>query len=106
MKYFTMAELTHTQHRDFANKPNSEVVANLELLCVDLDIIRSAFGPMHVSSGYRCAALNAMVGGAMNSSHLYGLAADLIPLEVGVDEIMCWLRAGTMQLDQAVKEKG
>ena len=31
-----------------------------------------------VSSGYRCKELNALVGGAKNSHHLLGCAADLI----------------------------
>ena len=44
-----------------------------------LDPIREAWGePIVVSSGYRCKELNALVGGAKNSHHLLGCAADLI----------------------------
>ncbi|WP_363322820.1 D-Ala-D-Ala carboxypeptidase family metallohydrolase [uncultured Muribaculum sp.] len=32
---------------------------------------------MYVNSGYRCPALNAVVGGAKRSYHLLGRAADL-----------------------------
>lgn len=32
--------------------------------------------PIHITSGYRCPALNAKVGGAKNSAHLYGYAID------------------------------
>jgi len=32
-----------------------------------------------VSSGYRCPALNKAIGGATNSDHMYGCAADIAP---------------------------
>ena len=34
-------------------------------------------GPLFINSGYRCPELNKAVGGAENSMHLYGQAADL-----------------------------
>ena len=44
-----------------------------------LDPIREAWGdPIVVSSGYRCKELNTLVGGAKNSHHMLGCAADLI----------------------------
>ncbi len=43
-----------------------------------LDQIREHFGsPCHVNSGVRCKTHNANVGGASNSQHLYGTAADI-----------------------------
>ena len=43
-----------------------------------LDKICEAIGlPLYVSSGYRCPAHNAECGGAENSQHLYGRAADV-----------------------------
>lgn len=43
-----------------------------------LDQIREHFGsPCHVNSGVRCKDHNAAVGGANNSQHLYGTAADI-----------------------------
>jgi hypothetical protein len=46
---------------------------------VYLDILRSALGvPLMISSGYRCAAHNAEVGGAPSSRHLIGCAADVL----------------------------
>ncbi|MFA5937646.1 MAG: D-Ala-D-Ala carboxypeptidase family metallohydrolase [Candidatus Paceibacterota bacterium] len=35
--------------------------------------------PLHISSGFRCAALNSAVGGAPDSQHCRGEAADIIP---------------------------
>lgn len=33
--------------------------------------------PVHIKSGYRCAARNAAVGGSPKSQHLQGMAADI-----------------------------
>ena len=62
------------------NRPNKCAYHLLHVL-VDqlLDPIREAWGePIVVSSGYRCKELNALVGGAKNSHHLLGCAADII----------------------------
>ncbi len=43
-----------------------------------LDAAREAAGvPFKVNSGFRCTKHNKLVGGKSNSSHLYGLAADI-----------------------------
>jgi uncharacterized protein YcbK (DUF882 family) len=43
-----------------------------------LERVRSIHGtPLRVVSGYRCPVHNAAVGGATNSMHMYGAAADL-----------------------------
>lgn len=47
-----------------------------ELLKV-LDEIRETVGPVYVNSGIRCKLHNANEGGASNSRHLYGDAADI-----------------------------
>lgn len=39
--------------------------------------MRVAFGPILISSGFRCPAYNAKVGGVLFSQHLAGLAADI-----------------------------
>ena len=47
-------------------------------LVVDLELIRDAWGqPIHNNSGVRCAAHNTAVGGAPDSAHLTGWAADI-----------------------------
>lgn len=65
------------------NYPPKSVINNLKNLCETvLQPLRSHFGvPIVISSGYRCAALNAAVGGVPNSQHKFGEAADIhIPL--------------------------
>ena len=43
-----------------------------------LEIVRSHFGkPVGITSGYRCEAHNKAVGGAKNSQHCQGIAADI-----------------------------
>ncbi|ORX64927.1 hypothetical protein BCR32DRAFT_272903 [Anaeromyces robustus] len=63
------------------NTPSAAIRAKLESLIVNcLDPIREIFGkPIIVTSGYRCEALNKAVGGATNSQHKKGEAADLVP---------------------------
>lgn len=81
-KNFTLAELTASQtaralHID--NTPSEKVCWNLQRLCEDvLQPLRQAWGaPIVVTSGYRSRILNRKVGGASNSDHLYGCAADI-----------------------------
>ncbi len=71
----------HFAFREFKSKGNGwskvnrELVRGLEEYREDL-----ARGPVVVVSGYRDPRRNAQVGGAKNSQHLYGNAADLEPL--------------------------
>jgi Peptidase M15 len=49
------------------------------LLLMRLEKMRSDpdVGPMRITSGCRCAAHNAAIGGSANSAHTLGLAADI-----------------------------
>jgi len=61
------------------NSPNDEQLLNLTVLCQNvLQPIREKYGKsIKVNSGFRCKELNKKVGGADNSDHLYGAAADI-----------------------------
>lgn len=78
MKYFTIEELCKTSHK-VDNKPNEEQKANMEYLINNiLDKARETLGmPIKVTSGFRSIELNKKVGGAANSQHTKGEAADL-----------------------------
>lgn len=53
-----------------------------------LEIIRKLYGkPIKVTSGYRCPDHNKSQGGASNSSHVSGMAADIQPIIVTLDEL-------------------
>ena len=82
MKYFTIEALCRSAKATalaIKNTPDAAVVPNLrELVENVLDPLREAWGgPVTVSSGYRNKQLNIAVGGATNSHHLYGMAADI-----------------------------
>ena len=61
------------------NSPGSCEIDNLRFLCREvLEPARKVIGaPLHVTSGFRCLALNRAVGGVAQSYHVRGLAADL-----------------------------
>jgi len=51
----------------------------LRQTAVQLEKLRKHWNaPMHITSGYRCVTHNRRVGGAPNSQHLQGKAADVI----------------------------
>lgn len=82
MKYFTISELCDSEKAKtfkIDNTPNKRAIDCMVALIENcLDKARAAFGgPVIVSSGYRCAALNKKVKGASTSQHLKGQAADL-----------------------------
>jgi hypothetical protein len=59
--------------------PGSQITRNIMELAKELDKIRSEFGdrPITVTSWYRDPQSNRAVGGAGNSHHLLGWAADI-----------------------------
>lgn len=80
--HFTLEELTRSSTaRDLGidNTPPAEIVPRLVYVAEMLERIRAALGgvPIIVSSGYRCDALNRAVGGAKDSDHTRGHAADI-----------------------------
>lgn len=78
MKHFSFAEMVHTG-TGLPNVPDWDSIHNLERLITHvLDPLREAYGkPIRVTSGYRCPAVNAKVGGSPTSDHLRGMAADI-----------------------------
>lgn len=110
MKYFTIAELTKSDTaiaKGIDNTPTQDVKNNLQkLIEAVLDPLREWYGkPIIVSSGYRCRALNEVVGGASNSQHTLGMAADL---DVGNKEenkkLFNYIK-DNLEFDQLIDEK-
>lgn len=53
-----------------------------------LEIVREKYGkPIIITSGYRCPSHNKAIGGAVNSSHVNGLAVDIQPKLLILDEL-------------------
>jgi len=103
-KYFTLAEVTKTEVR-LKNEPLPVVIDRLKEVCLQLDKVRDVFGPLHVTSGYRSAAVNTRVGGSKDSQHCKGEAIDFIPLSEGVThvQIVSWI-AKNLEFDQLILE--
>lgn len=62
------------------DKVPHDVMLNLVELALKLERIRERLGnrPITITSGYRTAKHNTAVGGAKNSFHLRGMAADIV----------------------------
>lgn len=82
-KNFTIEELIASSTataRKIDNTPNAPIRAHLQELASMLQSLREAWGGgIKVSSAYRCPKLNSAVGGASNSMHMQGYAADINP---------------------------
>lgn len=111
-KYFTLEEMTasHVAKRlKIDNSPTPKVVENLQLL-VDkvLDPLRVEWGrPIVVTSGYRCPKLNATVGGATQSQHKFGQAADIRTVSDHRDDNMKLLKClleSNLPFDKCIAE--
>lgn len=89
-KFFTVGEVTQ---RDVRRIPSDrEIITHILTLSKELDMIRDEWGaPLLVTSWYRPPRVNREVGGAKNSQHLYGSAADLKPIGRDVYQFQNWL---------------
>jgi len=79
---FSMSELLRSDmaaRRGYIMEPSERVAMNLRRLCQDLlQPIRDLVGvPVLINSGYRDEYVNRLVGGAANSAHKFGRAADI-----------------------------
>ena len=95
---FTLNELiysTTAEKNKIDNTPSQPVIKNLKALCENvLQPLRNNLGcPIVITSGFRCAVLNKRVGGASNSQHLYGQAADLIVPQKNLKDVFNYIKS-------------
>jgi uncharacterized protein YcbK (DUF882 family) len=88
-KHFSEAEFLRSAtaiERGIKNTwQNEQHKQNAIKLCEEvLEPLRAKFGALKITSGYRTQELNKIVGGASQSKHLTGEAADIVPLHTGV----------------------
>ena len=103
--HFTLAEMCHTDHRGINNMPDQDSLLHLVTLCNNyLEPIRDEFGPLLVTSGFRCKLLNDQIGGVHSSAHTLGCAADFISLQWNLDEVFDWIHRSTLDFDQVIYE--
>ena len=109
--HFTLDEMLTSQsairfrYTEQFNPPAS-VVHSLTVLCQNvLEPIRLAVArPVRVSSGYRCVRVNKKIGGAQNSQHMDGEAADIQVLSMSVEALYQFIKAGNFPYDQLIQE--
>lgn len=77
--------------REFRCRDGTDTILIDEGLVVLLQCIREHFGkPVTITSGYRTAAHNRAVGGAVYSQHQYGRAADIRVSGVPVEQLAAY----------------
>ncbi len=81
-EHFTYEEMVASataKRLGLSNAPDAKSLDNLKRLCQDvLEPLRVKWGrPIVVNSAYRSPAVNKAVGGAKNSDHRFGAAADI-----------------------------
>ena len=104
--HFTVEELTHTDHRQFDNTPNTDELANLTRLANFLEQVKTALGgkPVMINSAYRSSAVNQAVGSSEKSQHRIGCAADIRVPGMTPDEVVKAVIAAGLGYDQIIRE--
>ena len=83
-EHFTYSELTLNEPaRRFTNQGQCDIATEI---CEFLELARNKFGALIITSGHRPPSINAAVGGASSSEHLYQAgcgAVDVYPINGG-----------------------
>ena len=119
-KNFTRDEFLRTSYKEYqainAEEGLEFVGALTQLAAGLLQRIRDVWGPMTITSGYRCKKLNDAVGSTDRSQHRKGQAADVVIKNVPLDdkakvkEFFEWLKneydEGCIDFHQVLLERG
>lgn len=107
-KHFTLAELTYSdtaRGRGIINLPGPVALRNLSTLADTLERVRSLVGgPLGVSSGFRCIALNRVLLSNDNSAHVQGLAADINSKFHTPKQLAKLIHESGIEYDQLIEE--
>lgn len=106
---FSLEEMTSSQYAErngIDNTPSDIVVQRLQNTASHLEVIRGLLRhPIIIKSGYRSQKLNTAIGGASNSAHRNGDAADFICPAYGSPlEICRAIFAAKIPYDQLIQE--
>lgn len=107
-EHFTLDEFTRSitaSRLKIDNSVPDELMPNVKLTAIKLELVRKALGkPIIITSGYRCLALNARVGGVSTSAHTKGLAVDFKSSFGTPKEICQRLIDAGAQFDKLIQE--
>ncbi|PIQ25399.1 peptidase M15A [bacterium (Candidatus Blackallbacteria) CG13_big_fil_rev_8_21_14_2_50_49_14] len=108
---FYLSELTVSQtaaRQNISNEPGAAHIANLERLCkTALQPLRDKLArPVLITSGYRSPALNRVIGGSTTSAHMDGRAADIHVQGMSSSQLMRYIHAMNLPVDQVIDEFG
>lgn len=108
--HFSVRELSYSDKAielGIDNMPPNSLMPNLFVLAVGLEQVRKvAEGhPIHINCAYRCQQVNEAVGGAKDSAHLGGFAADITCSFYGTPLELCHaIMASGIRFDQLIYE--
>lgn len=104
--HFVLEEFEATSiHADNTAPPGA--VLNLQKVAATLERIRALLGdhPITITSGYRSPAVNSALGGAKDSAHLLGYAADFVCPDFGPPLAICQkIQTAGIAFDQLINE--
>lgn len=109
MLNFSLKELIKSdiaKQNNIDNTPNIEQCDNLlNLIFYCLQPIRDKIKkPMIITSGFRCPKVNFLCGGAINSNHLLGCAADFHVNGMTVQEVIDFILKLGIEFDELGNE--
>jgi len=104
--HFSLAELTHTDHREFDNTPNEAELENLKRLAQFLEEVKALLGgrPVMVNSAFRSKQVNDAVGSRDSSQHRLGCAVDIRVPELTPDQVVQAIKNSDLPFDQLIRE--
>ena len=107
--HFTLSEFARSQTaclHGIPNVPTDEVIQNLRLLCEHvLEPLRQHLQvPVRITSGYRHPRVNRLVGGARQSQHQTGQAADFVVRKDLMPQAYMYIR-DCLPFDQLIMER-
>lgn len=106
--HFSLGEMTFSRTavmNGINNTPDAATIANLKELAKLLETIRTDMNrPLVVTSGYRSPKLNMAVGGAQESAHLTGRAADIYAPGMTIKALMDVIARRGYPFDKLIME--
>ena len=108
--HFSVSEFTFSEtasRHGIDNTPNENEKDNLYKLAMELENVRKLLNnkPIYISSGYRCLALNELLGSKRTSAHIRGLAVDFTCRQFGTpNEIVFAIINSKIKFDQLILE--